>query len=122
MKRYSKGYQYLYKNVEQQIRVQMMRNPILQQTSVTVPQYAHANIVIPMKEGVKYVCTKLQKNGIHVLRNDGDRLLVSWASLTALPTSSYLPRHHPTVPLSTLIGCKKKPDVIDVSSSESSSS
>lgn len=116
-KRFTQGYHYIYRIVEQQIEKQIRRNPILVQASVVVPHYAQGNIVIPMEEGKKYVRKQLQKGGIHIVQEDGvDRMLVSWASLTNL-SSSLGGRSHPI-----LVTKQKASAVIEIQSSSSSSS
>lgn len=86
-KLFEKGYHYIYRNVETQIRTLIRTNPYIQQASVTIPQYAKLPIVIPMVEGKKYVKQQLGKRNIQVLSDDGsERLFISWASLSSHST------------------------------------
>lgn len=118
VKQFTKGYHFIYRIVEQQIKTQMSRNPLLLRASITIPQYARGNIVIPMTQGKAYVCKQLHTRGIHVVQDDGiDGLVVSWASLTTplqASTKTTTPR--------TSLQNRHNVTTIEISSSSSTSS
>lgn len=125
-KLFKKGYHYIYHSVENQIKNVIRANALIQQASVVLPTYVKPPIVIPMREGKKYVIDQLTKRGVHVLSDDGsDRLLVSWASL-ASSEQQQNSRNHSQRDHHHTFKTTKRPNrqivVVDSSSSSSSSS